>query len=383
MRTMDELDPVLMNAVHIYAIVIRLTEPQEQAKELLNQALARLEERFGENTYCASIVLFVLGGMETGAQQVQMIQRALGIQYRVYPYALESYAVAAQNMAEIYIYRSSQYDYGLQMLGVAFPVYEQMFGPESKEVMWLYLGYGRVFAEFKNPELANANLNKALAIVDSIDDPVLRADVSLNVGLSLAQLTDSAGASQYFEQAISGFESTVGIDTLPAVQSRIEYARHLQTTSAYSDAVEQLETALPFFEQTEGHGQLEFDVLSMLVEAHEDLEMRDKATEYCLAISHRNLRDSYVDYKPVLKRAPEYPTLAPGEKKTGYVIVKYTVDENGFVQSPEIVESTGSEAFHATSIEASYGFRYAPRIRDGKPVAVPGVRNKFTFTLPY
>ncbi|MEM8500303.1 MAG: energy transducer TonB [Pseudomonadota bacterium] len=375
----EELDSELMEAVHIYAMVVRLTEKKEQAKEKLKAAIDKLEDRFGKDTYSIALVLIILGEMKEGAEQVEIFQRVLAIQYRFYPDALMGYAMAARNMADVYIYQSGQFEHGLQMLGVAFPVFEHEFGPESEEVMWSHLAFGRVYAEFDNSSLTNASVNTALAIVESIDNPTLQADVSLNVGLSLSRLEDSVGASEHFERAIAGFETHLGVDTFLAVKSRMQYAQHLQTKREHANAVEQLEIALPFFDRVEGHKKLQFDVLKLLVEAHEDLGMRDKASEYCLAISHARGDKSFIDYQPVLKRAPTYPKLASGVDKTGYVIVEYTVDEKGIVQSPKIVESKGSEAFHAPSIEASHGFRYAPRIRDGKPVAVPGVRNKFTF----
>ena len=83
-----------------------------------------------------------------------------------------------------------------------------------------------------------------------------------------------------------------------------------------------------------------------------------------------------------MKRAPEYPAGAAEKKQEGYVIVEYIVDENGFVQSPKIVESTAPESLHSASIAASYLFRYAPRLENGEFVATAGVRNKFTFKLP-
>ena len=87
------------------------------------------------------------------------------------------------------------------------------------------------------------------------------------------------------------------------------------------------------------------------------------------------------DYKPIYKFAPTYPRSAQMKKQEGYVIVKYTVDEQGFVVDPRVVDSDGPSSFNRVALKAARKFRYAPQFKDGEAVSIEGVHNKFTFSL--
>jgi TonB family protein len=86
------------------------------------------------------------------------------------------------------------------------------------------------------------------------------------------------------------------------------------------------------------------------------------------------------DFLPIVKIAPEYPADALALRLEGHVIVEFTVDENGGVEDPFVVESS-SPLFEAAALEAVSKFKYMPRLVDGNPVAVPGVRNLIRFVL--
>jgi TonB family protein len=86
------------------------------------------------------------------------------------------------------------------------------------------------------------------------------------------------------------------------------------------------------------------------------------------------------EFLPLVRVAPRYPTDAVTERREGYAIVEFTVDQRGRTANLQAVESSDS-TFEQPSIDAARQFRYAPRIVDGTPVEVPGVRNVFTFRL--
>jgi|GEM_PF-6088066 len=85
------------------------------------------------------------------------------------------------------------------------------------------------------------------------------------------------------------------------------------------------------------------------------------------------------EYVPLHKVAPYYPEAAAGER--GWAIVQFTVTETGRTTNPEIVESS-NPVFDEPALWAAKQFRYAPRILDGSPVAVEGIRNRITFVPP-
>ena len=86
------------------------------------------------------------------------------------------------------------------------------------------------------------------------------------------------------------------------------------------------------------------------------------------------------EYLPIVKVAPVYPSRALSRGLEGYVIVEFTVTTNGSVRDVSVVEST-STLFERAASEAALKFKYKPRVIDGQPVEVPGVRNKITFEI--
>ena len=86
------------------------------------------------------------------------------------------------------------------------------------------------------------------------------------------------------------------------------------------------------------------------------------------------------EYLPIVKVAPIYPARAASRGLEGYVILEFTVTRAGTVKDVFVVEST-STIFERAAIDAAYKFKYKPRVIDGEPVEVPGVRNKITFIL--
>jgi periplasmic protein TonB len=86
------------------------------------------------------------------------------------------------------------------------------------------------------------------------------------------------------------------------------------------------------------------------------------------------------EYLPIVKVEPVYPARALARRMEGFVLVKFTVTETGAVRDVVVLEST-DEIFERSAIEAALRFKYKPRVIDGQPVQVPGVRNKIVFEL--
>lgn len=86
------------------------------------------------------------------------------------------------------------------------------------------------------------------------------------------------------------------------------------------------------------------------------------------------------DLLPIVKIAPQFPALAAARGIEGYVLVEYTVTRTGSVSDIVVIESS-SEVFERPVLEAVAKFRYRPRIVDGSPVPVRGVRTRLKFVL--
>jgi len=86
------------------------------------------------------------------------------------------------------------------------------------------------------------------------------------------------------------------------------------------------------------------------------------------------------DYLPIVRVAPVYPARALSRGLEGYVDLEFTVTTAGTVRDPVILFSTSS-LFERAASRAVLKFKYKPRVVDGVPVDVPGVKTRITFQI--
>ena len=86
------------------------------------------------------------------------------------------------------------------------------------------------------------------------------------------------------------------------------------------------------------------------------------------------------DYLPIVRVAPVYPARALSRGLEGHVDLSFTVTTAGTVRDPIILFSTSS-LFERAATRAVLKFKYKPRVVDGVPVDVPGVKTRITFQI--
>ena len=86
------------------------------------------------------------------------------------------------------------------------------------------------------------------------------------------------------------------------------------------------------------------------------------------------------DYLPIVRVAPVYPARALSRGLEGFVDLMFTVTTAGTVKDPVVLQSTSS-LFERAAIRAVLKFKYKPRVVDGVPVEVPGVKTRISFML--
>jgi len=84
------------------------------------------------------------------------------------------------------------------------------------------------------------------------------------------------------------------------------------------------------------------------------------------------------EFEPIYRPEPIYPIGALRRGVEGYVIVEYTVDVNGGTKDVVIFEAS-DPLLERAAIESAQRYRYRPRIFDGAPVEVRGVRTRINF----
>ena len=100
------------------------------------------------------------------------------------------------------------------------------------------------------------------------------------------------------------------------------------------------------------------------------------------------------DYLPIVRVQADYPKRALSRRMTGWVIVEFTVTEQGMVSNPFVVENCGrillpgqpaecvdspNSIFDSAATKAALKYEYKPKVLNGNPVAIAGVRNKIIF----
>ena len=86
------------------------------------------------------------------------------------------------------------------------------------------------------------------------------------------------------------------------------------------------------------------------------------------------------DYLPIVRVAPVYPARALSRGLEGYVDLQFTVTTAGTVKDPLVIYSTSS-LFERAALRAVLKFKYKPRVVDGVPVEVPGVKTRISFQI--
>ncbi len=86
------------------------------------------------------------------------------------------------------------------------------------------------------------------------------------------------------------------------------------------------------------------------------------------------------DYLPIVRVAPVYPARALSRGLEGFVDLSFTVTAAGTVTDPIILQSTSS-LFERAATRAVLKFKYKPRVVDGIPVSVSGVKTRISFQL--
>lgn len=104
-------------------------------------------------------------------------------------------------------------------------------------------------------------------------------------------------------------------------------------------------------------------------------------TSINMSASGFGLAPSDGEYLPIVKVQPIYPRRALSRGIEGYVIVQFTVTKQGTTRDHLIVEAKPSGMFDRAAIQAATKFKYKPRVVDGEPIEVPGVKNIIRFQI--
>ncbi|MDE0421556.1 MAG: energy transducer TonB [Gammaproteobacteria bacterium] len=116
-------------------------------------------------------------------------------------------------------------------------------------------------------------------------------------------------------------------------------------------------------------------------DAVEEVVVTADATVTSQDTSQKGAQGPHADFLPIVKVAPVYPQEAITKGIEGHVLVEFAVTEKGKVRDAVVVEADPPGTFDEAALTAVGKFRYKPKVVDGKPVAVEGVRNRISFEI--
>lgn len=91
---------------------------------------------------------------------------------------------------------------------------------------------------------------------------------------------------------------------------------------------------------------------------------------------------STTDYIPLYVPQPRYPSRALKRGVEGYAVISFTIGTGGNAIEPTLLEEVpGGYGFGRAALQAAGKLKYSPKMADGIPVEVTGVRYKFTFKV--
>ena len=111
------------------------------------------------------------------------------------------------------------------------------------------------------------------------------------------------------------------------------------------------------------------------------IDISQISVEVDLNIVHGAGFTSDGEYLPIVKVAPVYPRRAQTRGIEGYVLLEFVVTRTGAVRDPVVLESKPPGIFDRAAVNAALKFKYKPKVVNGEPIDVAGVRNRITFEL--
>lgn len=87
------------------------------------------------------------------------------------------------------------------------------------------------------------------------------------------------------------------------------------------------------------------------------------------------------DAVPQVRIQPDYPIGARQKGIEGWVDVQFSVGMDGGVRNAVVVGAEPKSIFDSAALQAVRGWKYSPRIKDGKPVERSGMRVRIRFNL--
>lgn len=269
-----------------------------------------------------------------------------------------------------------------EVLARCLKVLEKQQGKEDIQLVDILMELGHAKIKFAETSIAANYYKRAVAIAKKNDKSVLVARLNMEAGSRIQRF---AGNGRHFlEEALEIYRTSFGqSDTRTGIVAFNLGKYHLAQggKKGYQRAEGYFKTAITAFTLPDGRDhKWKLMTDAFMVKLYEEMGDSAAATEHLLAIGKARPIEPNQSYTPLYKKPPDYPRRALRKRKSGWVVVEFEVDHEGFVRDPRVVKSSDS-VFNQSAVDSATTFRYAPRFINGKPVTTEKVQNKIRYEI--
>ncbi|QJR80286.1 TonB family protein [Alteromonas pelagimontana] len=293
---------------------------------------------------------------------------------------------------------NKKYEQATEVFEQVAEQYEDLYGYESPELFTFYVD--TILALQEAPSQPQADYSKLRqkflkrVIMDTDDvleehqDPDLAARLYYQGSRALSREGNlpvyASTASQFMEQAVKHVEDIAGTFAVRTLEVKFIQGAVLAVSRNRYAAIERYEEVAQAFDNNVSFSHpYALASHAKLVNLYEQEGESEKATQHCVAIGKMTPWEENQEPTPLYRKNPVYPQHALRHSISGYVRLKFNIDEQGFVRNPEVLEAEGASQFKNASLQALEQWRYAPKFENGKPVPAEDNVVQLDFKVSY
>lgn len=379
-ETLDKDDTALVPLGLMLGAELNKRGAYQQAYGIINECLSRLERKYGVDSREVIPALMALAPVQNSSFRLATYQRALALHNELGADDRRGYAKMALEAGKHLAYQRANRKEAARLLRESLDIYKREYGGKSVEVITPLMLLGGATVEWNSYKGSKRLFDRAINIAKKSGDRQLYATQLRSAGTYLLQ-SHSSDTGKYLNKALKEFNALLGPDHYETARAQLRVSEFYLRKGKEDKAEPGLLAALEVFDGNPDYRSDILSALSMLVEMYELRGESDKATPFCRTIGEIDPWTDNQMASPIYQRRVKYPPTAAQNGYRGYVLTEFEVDENGFVQSPVVVESRGPNSFEREALRAIKAFRYAPRFVNGEAVSTPNVQYKIMFNL--
>lgn len=312
---------------------------------------------------------------------------------RAYEFGLEKFGAEHTNTLNLTLnwinaYNSHSHDHELpeELLVESLPKYEKAAQKNPASLLDTYLTYGSYYLVSNK----RSGTKKALKYFESAIETTEKyfkeneasvAVIKLEIARKLYQQSSNRHVKKYLDDAKTIFSQDPVKNNTNLAITNFWLGKVHMTANRNRNAAKAMSLALKTFDEIDPSGSYAMMGHAFMIKILEKQGKREEATKHCQKIGKAQAFDVNKEPTPLYRQVPLYPRGAQQRRQNGYVIIEFSIDEEGYVKNAKPIDFSGSEAFSKSALEVMEKFRYAPRFENGKPVSTDAMKTRFIFQM--